>query len=206
MPLSISVIIIAKNEEHRIKECLESVYGWANEIIVVDDARLLVILDKMGKQRRDSIEQYQKASRQDLVSQEQFELDLIARYLPTALTAAEIAALIEQAMTASGALAVKDMGKVMQFLKPKCQGRADLTEISAIVKAHLLACSFAHDLLHERPAFTLPRAFVASGRRDYGVCRRGRRGCRWDNRERKNCDNGYQDGCQGRSMLGHRHC
>ena len=112
-----------------------------DERVDVTDADVLTILDKMGKQRRDSIEQYQKADRQDLVKQEQYELDLLARYLPTPLSPAEISTLMDAAMIESGAVAVKDMGKVMQLLKPKCQGRADLTQISAMVKAHLEALS-----------------------------------------------------------------
>jgi uncharacterized protein len=103
----------------------------------VDDAVALSILDKMLKQRRDSIEQYQKANRQDLVDQETFEVNVIQTYLPAQLSEAEISALVKAAITASGASSAKDMGKVMAELKPKLQGRADMAMVGAKVKEHL---------------------------------------------------------------------
>jgi len=108
-----------------------------DERIVVDDARLLAILDKMVKQRRDSIAQYQQGNRPDLVEVEEFELQIIQHYMPTPLTDAEITTLITAAIANSGATSAKDMGKVMAELKPKLQGRADVAAVSAKVKQQL---------------------------------------------------------------------
>ncbi len=108
-----------------------------DERIDIDDANVLGILDKMVKQRRDSIAHYEAAGRQDLIHQEQFELDLIQSYLPPPLTEDEIAELIDSAITDTGAGAVKDMGKVMAQLKPALKGRADLGKVSGLVKAKL---------------------------------------------------------------------
>jgi len=104
-----------------------------DERIELDDIQVLAVLDKMLKQRRDSITQYEAAKREDLAEQERYEIGVCQEYLPTALTADEIAALIEAAVAASGAASLKDMGKVMALLKPQVQGRAD----SALVKQHL---------------------------------------------------------------------
>ncbi|MBK6960074.1 MAG: GatB/YqeY domain-containing protein [Gammaproteobacteria bacterium] len=103
----------------------------------LDDARVLAVLDKMTKQRRDSITQYRSAGREELAAQELAEIEIIAGFLPTALTAAEIAALIEQAIASSGASSARDMGKVMALLKPELQGRADIGAVSAQVKTRL---------------------------------------------------------------------
>ena len=103
----------------------------------LDDARVLAVLDKMTKQRRDSITQYRSAGREELAAQELAEIEIIAGFLPTALTAAEIAALIEQAIASSGASSARDMGKVMALLKPELQGRADIGPVSALVKTRL---------------------------------------------------------------------
>lgn len=108
-----------------------------DERIVVDDARVLAILDKMVKQRRDSIAQYQKGNREDLVQQENFELSIIQNYMPAQLSTAEIDALIKAAISATGATGAKDMGKVMAELKAKLQGRADVAAVSAKVKEQL---------------------------------------------------------------------
>lgn len=108
-----------------------------DERIDVDDARMLVILDKMAKQRNESISQYKTAGRDDLVAQEQFELDIITHYLPTPLTESEINQMIEDAIQSTGALKMSDMGKVMAELKPKMQGRADMGKISGIIKTKL---------------------------------------------------------------------
>jgi uncharacterized protein len=105
--------------------------------VEVDDAIVLSLLDKMLKQRRDSIEQYQKANRQDLVDQETFEVNIIQAYLPAQLSEAEISALVDAAVAATGASSAKDMGKVMAELKPKLQGRADMTVVGAKVKERL---------------------------------------------------------------------
>ena len=108
-----------------------------DERIEVDDARLLAILDKMVKQRRGSIAQFQAASRQDLVDKESAEVTVIQEFLPKALTADEINALIGDAIAASGASSMQDMGKVMAILKPQVQGRADVAEVSKLVKARI---------------------------------------------------------------------
>lgn len=108
-----------------------------DERIDVDEERMLVILDKMAKQRKESIAQYEKANRDDLVAQEQFELQIISQYLPEPLSAAEIEQLIHEAISATGAEKMADMGKVMGQLKNKLQGRADMTQVSALIKARL---------------------------------------------------------------------
>lgn len=108
-----------------------------DERIELDDIQVLAVLDKMLKQRRDSITQYEAAKREDLAEQERYEIGVCQEYLPTALTADEIAALIEAAVAASGAASLKDMGKVMALLKPQVQGRADVGAVSALVKQHL---------------------------------------------------------------------
>ena len=108
-----------------------------DERIVVDEERMLVILDKLAKQRKESIAQIQAAGRDDLVAQEQFELDLISQYLPEPLSEADIEALIAQALADVGAEKMSDMGKVMAQLKPQLQGRADMSKVSAMIKARL---------------------------------------------------------------------
>lgn len=108
-----------------------------DERIELDDIQVLAVLDKMLKQRRDSITQYEAAKREDLAEQERYEIGVCQEYLPTALTADEIAALIEAAIVASGAVSLKDMGKVMAHLKPQVQGRADVGAVSALVKQRL---------------------------------------------------------------------
>ncbi len=109
-----------------------------DERIIVDDARLLIILDKLSKQRQESIHQFQAAHREDLVQQEQFELDLIHRYLPEPLTEAQITHLIQQTLSELEAKTMADMGRVMAHLKPQMQGRADMSRVSALIKAQLL--------------------------------------------------------------------
>ena len=108
-----------------------------DERIEVDETRLLVILDKLAKQRNESISQFKAAGRDDLVQQEQFELDLLIQYLPEPLTDNEIAQLIEQVLTAVDAHKIGDMGKVMAELKPLMQGRADMGKVSAMIKSKL---------------------------------------------------------------------
>ncbi|MBK1644551.1 glutamyl-tRNA amidotransferase [Thiocapsa imhoffii] len=108
-----------------------------DERIELDDAQVLAVLDKMVKQRRDSITQYAGAGRDDLAAVEQFELEVIQSYLPQALTDEEIDASITAAITASGAAEMRDMGKVMAVLKPQLQGRADIGAVSARVKQRL---------------------------------------------------------------------
>lgn len=108
-----------------------------DERIDVDEERMLVILDKMCKQRKESIIQFEKANRNDLVSQEQFELGVISKYLPEPLSTTEIEHMISEAIKTTGAEKMADMGKVMGQLKSKMQGRADMTQVSALIKAKL---------------------------------------------------------------------
>ena len=108
-----------------------------DERIELGDAEITTVLDKMAKQRRESISQFEQAGRDDLVKQEAFELTLIQEYLPEQLSEAEINALIDAAMSDTGASSIKDMGKVMGQLKPKLQGRADMGAVSALIKARL---------------------------------------------------------------------
>ena len=105
--------------------------------IEVADSDLLAILDKMAKQRKDSIDQFQQAGRDDLVAKEQAELAIISEYLPAAMNSEEIAAHIQQAISDSSASSMRDMGSVMSILKPQLQGRADMAEVSKLVKQAL---------------------------------------------------------------------
>ena len=108
-----------------------------DERIVLDDAAVVAVIDKMLKQRRDSITQYEAAGRQDLADAEKYEAELLTTYMPAGLSADEIAAAIAAAVAEVGAAGPGDMGKVMAVLKPKLAGRADMTEVSKRVKAAL---------------------------------------------------------------------
>ena len=108
-----------------------------DERISVNDQRVLSILDKMVKQRRDSINQYQSAGRQELADIEISEINIIKEFLPTSLTIEEIHAMVSSAITESGAESMKDMGKVMNIIRPKIQGRADAGLVSGLVKNEL---------------------------------------------------------------------
>jgi hypothetical protein len=108
-----------------------------DERIELADADVLGIIEKMVKQRRESIAQYEKASRQDLADQEKFEIGVLLAYLPQQMGEAEIAQAIAAAVAESGASGVKDMGKVMALLKPRLAGRADLGKVSGLVRAKL---------------------------------------------------------------------
>jgi len=110
-----------------------------DERIELDDTRILAVLDKMVKQRRESIAQYGKAGRDDLVAVEEAEIVIIQEYLPAALSEAEINALVEQSIEATGAASIKDMGKLMGVLKPQLQGRADMGKVSELIKSRLSA-------------------------------------------------------------------
>ena len=110
-----------------------------DERIELDDTRILAVLDKMAKQRRESIAQFDAAGRDDLSAIEHAELEIIREYLPEALSEAEIEALIEQSIAAAGAQSMQDMGKVMGMLKPQLQGRADMGQVSQLVKSRLSA-------------------------------------------------------------------
>jgi uncharacterized protein YqeY len=105
--------------------------------IEVDDQTVLAVLDKMVKQRRESLEQYESAGRDDLAAQEQFELDLLSVYMPEALSDDEVAGLIKQALAETGASSIRDMGAVMNKLRGDVQGRADMKAVSSAVKAQL---------------------------------------------------------------------
>lgn len=108
-----------------------------DERIELDDARVISVLDKMTKQRRESIEHFSSAGRDDLVAIEVAELEIIKEYLPEALSDTEIAKIMDQAIDSTGAESIKDMGRVMAFLKPRLQGRADMSEVSQHVKSKL---------------------------------------------------------------------
>lgn len=110
-----------------------------DERISLDDAQVLAVLEKMLKQRRDSISQFSQAGRDDLAAKEQAELELIQTYLPEQLDSAEIISIIEQLIVKTGASSAKDMGKLMGQLKTQLQGRADMSEVSAQLKARLSA-------------------------------------------------------------------
>jgi hypothetical protein len=106
-----------------------------DERIELDDTQVLAVLDKMLKQRRDSIEQYVNAGREELADKERFEVDIIQQYMPAALDEAELDAIIKEAIVATGASSMKDMGQVMAQVKPRVQGRADMGQVSQKVKA-----------------------------------------------------------------------
>ncbi|MCC7410535.1 MAG: GatB/YqeY domain-containing protein [Gammaproteobacteria bacterium] len=108
-----------------------------DERVQLGDADILAVLERLAKQRRESIEQFARAGRGDLVAQETFELDLITSYLPEPLPPAALEAAVTDAIAAIGATSIKDMGKVMALLKGSLQGRADMTTVSALVKSRL---------------------------------------------------------------------
>jgi len=108
-----------------------------DERIELDDARILAILDKMLKQRRDSISQFEAAARTDLADQEKYEMGVVQEFLPTQLTPEEIATMIDAAIAATGATSMQDMGKIMGQLKPQLQGRADIGKVSGQIKSRL---------------------------------------------------------------------
>lgn len=108
-----------------------------DERIELDDAAITAVIDKMLKQRRDSLSQYEAAGRADLAAKEQAEIDVLTQYMPTPLTEAEIDALIEQAITDSGATGAAAMGKVVGLVRPQVMGRADMAQVSARIKNRL---------------------------------------------------------------------
>lgn len=108
-----------------------------DERITLDDAGVVSVIEKMMKQRRDSIEQYEKAQRQDLADKEKYEMSVLQAYLPQGLSQAEIEAIVADAVSSSGAKSAADMGKVMALVKPKVAGRADMGKVSALVKSKL---------------------------------------------------------------------
>ena len=108
-----------------------------DERISLDDAQVLSVLEKMIKQRKESVEQFKAGNRQDLVDKEAAEITLLQGYMPSQLSAAELDALINEAVAATGASSIKDMGKVMSLIKAKAQGRADMGAVGAKIKAKL---------------------------------------------------------------------
>ena len=108
-----------------------------DERIELTDTDVLAIIEKMIKQRRDSIEQFEKGARQDLADKEQFEISVLQGYMPAAMSAGEVDAAVAEAISSSGARLMADMGKVMALLKPKLAGRADMGKVSALVKTRL---------------------------------------------------------------------
>jgi uncharacterized protein YqeY len=108
-----------------------------DERITLDDAGVVGVIEKMIKQRRDSISQYEKAARQDLADQEKLEITVLEAYMPGKLSDAEVAAIIADAVASTGAQSAADMGKVMAVVKPKLAGRADMGKVSGLVKAKL---------------------------------------------------------------------
>ena len=108
-----------------------------DERIELDDAAVLAVVDKMLKQRRDSVAQYEAAQRFDLASAERFEIDVLSAYKPAGLSADQIAAAIDEAIKATGASGAADMGKLMAVLKPQLAGKADMAEVSKLVKLRL---------------------------------------------------------------------
>jgi hypothetical protein len=108
-----------------------------DERIAIDDARMLTILDKLAKQRKESIAQFESGGRADLVAKEAAELAVIQSYLPAQLSDAELDALIAEAMASTGATTIKDMGKVMGVVKSKAAGRADMAAVGARIKQKL---------------------------------------------------------------------
>ena len=108
-----------------------------DERIELDDGAVLAVVDKMLKQRRDSVAQYEAAQRFDLANAERFEIDVLSAYKPAGLNADQIAAAVDEAIKATGASAAADMGKLMAVLKPQLAGKADMTEVSKLVKSRL---------------------------------------------------------------------
>jgi uncharacterized protein YqeY len=108
-----------------------------DERIELDDAGIVAVIEKMLKQRKDSIAQYEAAKRQDLADAERFEVEVLTAYMPQAMGAAEVEAIVAKAVADSGARAPADMGKVMALVKPQIAGRADMGEVSKLVKAKL---------------------------------------------------------------------
>ncbi len=124
--LSVIRLILAAVKQREIDDQIE-----------LDDAGVLGVLQKMTKQRRDSIDQYRAAEREDLADQERYEVDVIATYLPAQLDAAAVAEAIDAVVAETGAASMRDMGKVMGLLKGRLEGRADMGAVSAAVKARL---------------------------------------------------------------------
>ncbi|MCW8827273.1 MAG: GatB/YqeY domain-containing protein [Gammaproteobacteria bacterium] len=131
-----------KNKEKELLLTIRTILAAIKQIevderIEVDDTRVLAVLDKMVKQRRDSIKQFNEAGRDELSAVEQAEIEIIQTYLPAALSEEEINQIIKDAIAESGAASMKEMGKVMAIVKPKVQGRGDMGVVSGAIKALL---------------------------------------------------------------------
>ncbi len=137
-----SVIIAMKSGEKERLKIIRLMTSAMKQIevderIELDDARIIAILDKMVKQRRESISQFKTAGRDDLVKQENYEIDIIQEFLPQALSEEEVEAIVTQAIEQTGASSIKDMGKVMGLVRPQIIGRADMGEVSGRIKSTL---------------------------------------------------------------------
>ena len=110
-----------------------------DERIELDDTQVIAVIEKMLKQRRDSISQYEAADRQDLADVEKYEIKVLQDYLPQALTGDEVAAILDKVVVETGASGIKDMSKVMAAIRPLVIGRADMAEISGLIKSRLNA-------------------------------------------------------------------
>ena len=110
-----------------------------DERIELDDTQVIAVIEKMLKQRRDSISQYEAADRQDLADVEKYEMNVLQDYLPQALTGDEVAAILDKVVVETGASGIKDMSKVMAAIRPLVMGRADMAEISGLIKSRLNA-------------------------------------------------------------------
>jgi len=108
-----------------------------DERVTLDDAGVISVVEKMIKQRKDSIAQYEKAARQDLADRERYEISVVEAYLPKQMSQQEIEAAVAEALAATGAKSAADMGRIMGVLKPRLAGRADMGKVSALVKARL---------------------------------------------------------------------
>jgi len=108
-----------------------------DERVTLDDAGVVAVIEKMLKQRKDSIEQFEKAQRQDLADKEKYEVSILQAYMPQALSETEVALIVDESIATSGAKAPADMGKVMGLVKPRVAGRADMGKVSALIKARL---------------------------------------------------------------------
>jgi len=131
-----------KNREKELLLMIRNILAAIKQIevderIELDDTRILAVLDKMVKQRRESIRQFKEAGRDELAGVEQAEIEIIQNYLPEALSEEEITQIIKEAISESGATSMKEMGKVMAIVKPKVQGRGDMGSVSSVIKGLL---------------------------------------------------------------------
>lgn len=126
--LKLSTLRMALSELKRVE---------IDERVELDDSRCITILDKMVKQRRESLKQFESAGREDLSARERAEIEVLQSFLPTALTASELESLVTEAIVQTSAQSMKDMRLVVEHLKPKVLGRADMAEVSKLIKSKL---------------------------------------------------------------------